>query len=441
MRLLGESHKYHLDEYAQHKSQLPGRRLQWLTALREDAIKRFVALGFPTPRDEGWKYTNVAPIEKKRFALPTIRAASAFDASIVAGLALPGTSMLVFVDGRHVPELSSLRPLPAGAAVSSVAAMLETQPEEVEAAMTRATPRASTFTALNTAWMSDGLFVALEAGVELVEPIHVLYLATTPDTATHTRNIIVAGPNSRAAIIEQHAALTDAAYFTNVVTDLTIKRGARIEHHKVQDEGRAAFHIAAVTADVARDGHFVSGSHAFGGVLARVGINVALNGEGAQCTLDGLYMPNSRQHIDHHTRIDHNQPRGTSRELYKGVMAGAGHGVFNGKIVVQPNAQRSDAEQTNRNLLLSDNAEVDTRPQLEIWADDVKCSHGATVGQLDVDQIFYLRSRGVDDASARALLTYGFAAEMAERVSFAALRDRIDALIRARLPQPLEKLA
>jgi Fe-S cluster assembly protein SufD len=225
-----------------------------------------------------------------------------------------------------------------------------------------------------------------------------------------------------------------------VITDLLAGRDAEIEHHKLQQESLKAFHVAAVNADQQHGSRFTSRSFALGGGLARIDISVGLNAERTECALDGLYMTDGRQHIDHHTRIDHARPHGTSREFYKGVLAGASRAVFNGKVIVHADAQHSDAYQTNRNLLLSDHAEVDTKPQLEIYADDVKCSHGATVGQLDPEQIFYLRSRGVDDASARALLTFAFAEEVIGRVGIVPLRARLEKLLLGRLPERVKEL-
>lgn len=464
---------HYLEQFTRSKVQLPGHQLPWLAAWREKAMRDFVASGLPTLRDEDWKYTSVAAIEKHRFALASGRTGSAIAdqtvvplpittsarpvvpsdspetplATLAAALALPGTRRLVFVDGRYEAALSSSDELQEGVVIASLADMLEREPQAVEAALAgpaRNAGGSTGFAALNAACLSDGAYIQLAAGMALAEPIHLLFIARTPELAVHTRNLVVTAHDSRASIIEQHVALADAesgapiTYLTNVITDLALGRGAHIEHYKVQDESTRAFHIAAINADLARDAHLLSASFAFGGALARADIHVALDGEGAECVLDGLYVGDGRQHVDHHTRIDHNRPRGTSRELYKGVLGGAARGVFNGKVIVHPGAQKSDAAQTNRNLLLSPLAEIDTKPQLEIWADDVKCNHGATVGQLDADQIFYLRARGIDEAAARAVLTHAFAAEMLDRVPLPALREYLDALLRERLPIPRE---
>jgi Fe-S cluster assembly protein SufD len=437
--MTSESYLHYLDDFLRHKGTLPGQHLPWLARLREEALKQFLSTGFPALRDEDWKYTSVAPIENGRFTLATGRP-EVIDIARIEALALSGAHLLVFVDGRHAPALSRIDTLPAEVNVASLDTMLESQPECIEAQFSGTAPYPSSFAALNAACMTDGAYIHLAQGAVLDRPIHLLFVTSSANLAAHPRNLLVAEPDSRASIVEHHIALGSPTYFTNAVTKIVLGRGAQIEHHKLQQESSKAFHIAAISAELAENSRFVSNSYALGSALARTDIQVGLNGEGAECTLDGLYMANGRQHIDHHTRIDHSRPRGTSREFYKGVLGGASRAVFNGKVIVHPGAQQSDAAQTNRNLLLSGQAEIDTKPQLEIWADDVKCSHGATVGQLDADQIFYLRSRGMDDAAARALLIYAFAAEMVERVALQPLRERLDGLLRGWMPQQLKVL-
>lgn len=435
----GDPRRHYLDDFRRHHDALPGRHLPWLAQLREQAMQRFTEMGFPTLRSEDWKYTSVAPIEKGLFTLAT-GAATGVEASEIAALALPGAHLAVFVDGRHVAALSRTDDLPGGATIASLAVLLERHPRGLPAQFGHAGDYPSAFAALNAACMTDGVCVHLAPGTRLEAPIHLLFVTSADKLAVHTRNLIIAEPDSSATIVEHHVGTGPASYFTNTVMDILVCERARIEHHKLQEESLKSCHVAAVNAHLVTDSGFASTSFAFGAALARTDIRVALNGEGAQCALDGLYLADGRRHVDHHTRIDHNRPRGTSRELYKGVLDGGGRGVFNGRVVVQPGAQKTDAAQTNRNLLLSELAEIDTKPQLEIWADDVKCSHAATVGQLDAEQIFYLRSRGQDEATARALLTYAFAAEIVERVELPSLRERLDGLLRARLPQSLEAL-
>ncbi len=430
---------HYLEDFVRNKDAFPGRQRRWLAALRESALRKFLVMGFPTRHDEDWKYTNVAPIEKGRFAQSLVYPAN-IDVAQVEALALPGSHLLVFVDGHFMSALSKIDGLPAGISVAGLSTLLDRKQSGIEKQFDSAASYSSAFAALNTACMTDGACIHLAKGVQLDTPLHLLFLASTSTLAIHTRNLVFAEADSRAIIVEHHAALGTPTYFTNTVTDIVLGRGARIEHHKLQQESTKAFHIAAINADLAGQSRFVSTSFALGGALARTDIRAKLNGEGAECTLDGLYVTDGRQHIDHHTRVDHNVPRGSSRELYKGVLSGASRAVFNGKVVVHPDAQQSDAAQTNRNLLLSEHAEIDTKPQLEIWADDVKCNHAATVGQLDAGQVFYLRSRGLDEETARALLTYGFAAEMVQRVEQPSLRQRLDSLLRGLLPQQLEAL-
>lgn len=432
--VVSEACQRYLDDFRLHQDTLPGAHLPWLAGLREQAWQRLLSAGFPSLRDEDWRYTSVAPIEQGRFTLAPAAGTAEVDAARIDALALPGAHLLVFVDGRHAPSLSRLGALPAGVGIDSLAALLARQPEAVQAQLERVAqmkPDDSAFVALNTACMGDGACIRLADGARLEAPIQLLFLASTAQQASHSRNLVLAGADSSATVVEHHAALEAPEYFTTVVTDIVLGRGARLEHYKLQQESRQGLHIAAIRAGLAGDSHFASSAFALGGALARADIHVSLDGAGTGCTLDGLYLGDGRRHVDHHIRVDHQLPQGSSRALYKGVLGGSSRAVFDGKVIVHPGAQQSDASQVNRNLLLSEKAEVDTKPRLEIWADDVKCSHGATVGPLDADQVFYLRSRGLDDAAARALLTHAFAAEMVQRVGLAPLRERLDSLLHA----------
>jgi Fe-S cluster assembly protein SufD len=431
---------HYLDDYSRHREELPGAGLLWLARLRDEAMARFVAAGFPTLRDEDWKYTNVAPIAKGAFSLALAeKARENLDAAAIEALALPDAHRLVFVDGRYAPRFSHFEDLPPTITVASLAWLLESDPERIAPYLRHAgaaSRRGEPFSDLNLASLADGAYLHLAAGAQLEAPIQLLFVARSERLAAHTRNVVVAGKGSRAVIVETHAAIepTDgASYFTNSVSELRLARGAHVEHHKLQDESGKAFHVARVAAELSDESHFVSTSCAFGGALSRTDIGVDFAGEDASCALDGLYLADGRRHVDHHTRIAHARSRCSSREFYKGILAGAGRAVFNGKVIVQRDAQQSDASQTNRNLLLSDQAEIDTKPQLEIWADDVKCSHAATAGQLDAEQIFYLRSRGIAEALARDILTDAFAGEIVDRIELAPLRERVRALLRDRL--------
>ncbi|PKO88984.1 MAG: Fe-S cluster assembly protein SufD [Betaproteobacteria bacterium HGW-Betaproteobacteria-12] len=425
----------YLAAFEQFGHALPGQHVDWLAEARAEAIGRFAQQGFPSQRDEDWKYTSVSGIENGHFAvnIPPAAAEPAL-AALVAAQTLPDSHLLVFVDGRLAPELCRPGRLPAGVVLGSLAAQIEAGAPELEEHLV-CYPPPSAFADLNLAFMADGAYLRLPPGATVKAPIQWLFVARTAASAVQPRNLVLAGEGSAAVIVEQHVALTADSYFTNVVSDLVLAAGASLEHHKLQQENARAFHIATVNVAQAAGSHFVSGAYAFGGRLARTGIAVALQGEGAACTLDGLYVTDGRQHVDHHTRIDHRQPGCTSRELYKGVLAGAARAVFSGRIVVHPDAQGSDARQTNHNLLLSEQAEIDSKPQLEIWADDVQCSHGATVGQLDEDQVFYLRARGLAEATARLMLTRAFAMEVVGRVGPFAVQERLDAVLQDRLPR------
>jgi len=426
---------HYREQYTRLESMRCGTQPAWLERTRAAAFERFAELGLPTLRDEDWKYTSVASIDKREFKLAPA-SHNGVSADQVATLALGESHLLVFVNGRHAPALSRVGRLPAGAEIGSLAAAVAQHPDRYQEMLTRdAQAPVNGFTALNAACWADGALVDLAAGCAVDAPIHLLFITTDAELAVLPRNLVRAGTGSHAEIIEHHVASIDAAYLTNAVTQIEAGALATIVHSKLQQEGPRGSHIADIRASQAQGSRFTSQSFAFGGLLSRNDIATRLDAPGCEAVLLGLYMAGGRQHMDHHTRIDHLQPRGTSREFYKGVLDGAARAVFNGRVIVHADAQQTDAQQTNRNLLLSDHAEVDTKPQLEIYADDVKCNHGATVGQLDAEQIYYLRSRGVDPASARALLTFAFAADIATRVSNLSLRSRLEALLRVRVEE------
>jgi Fe-S cluster assembly protein SufD len=429
--------EHYLAEFSRVDASLPGRRLPWLERIRQEALASFAETVLPTQRQEDWKYTSVAAIDKGRFVVPPAGIADQAAAAVVAAQWLADSPLLVFVNGYYQPQLSPVGTLPAGVTIESLGEALERAPQRLEEWLARPQPDyASGFAALNAAFMADGAFIHLAPGAALERPIHLLFVATG-EFAIHPRNLIVAEAGSQVSIVEHYVATAGVRNFTNALTDIRVGPGAQVEHHRLQQESLKAFHIAAVDVDQEAGSRFTSNAFAFGGALSRLDLGVGLNAENAECTLNGLYQIGGRQHVDHHTRIDHARPRSISRELYKGVLDGNARAVFNGKVIVQRDAQQSDAQQSNRNLLLSDDAEVDTKPQLEIFADDVKCAHGATVGQLDDEQLFYLRSRGVDAAAARALLTFAFADEVVSRLSVASLRTRLEKLL---LGRPLEAL-
>ncbi len=417
---------------------LPGSAIPWLRDARREAMGTFEAIGFPKPREEDWKYTRVAPIEKRDFALTPPDTPTPLD---LGALLLPestGAWQAVFVDGRFRADLSRTVPLPGGVHVADLAGSLERGGDELQRWITGAGHR-NGFTALNAAFTGHGLHLQLDDGVTLDVPVHLLFVASgIADTIVHPRVILEIGKGARATVVESYAALGESPYFNNVVTQAALDEGARLDHYKLQREATAAFHVSTFNVHQDAGSRFESHSVSLGAALARHDINVALDAPEASCALNGLYMVRGRQHVDYHTRVDHVKPACTSTEDYRGILAGRARGVFNGRVYVHPQAQKSDATQSNRNLLLSRDAEVDTKPQLEIHADDVKCAHGATVGQLDEGMIFYLRSRGIDESSARGLLTYGFARGLVDRMAVAPLREAVAESLLDRLPNAEE---
>ena len=410
------------------------REPSWLSDVRRAAMERFRDVGFPAAREE-WKYTNVAPILKVPFA-PAAEAGprriESFDAADLAGRS---GAQLVFVNGRYSAELSSVPPSAAGVEIASLRETLVRRPDQVEPHLARVAREGNAFADVNSALLEDGAFVRIPAGLVLSEPIHLLFLSE-PDfgpTVSHPRNLVIAEPGSQAVIVESWIGTAESLYFTNAVTEVILGEGSVLDFYKLERESTAAFHVATMEVLQKRDSTFNSHSITLGGALVRNDLNVRLDAPGASCTLNGLFLGSGTQHLDNHTKIDHAQPHGTSRELYKGIMSGRSRGVFNGKIIVRPDAQKTDAMQTNKNLLLSKEALVNSEPALEIFADDVKCRHGSTIGQLDETAMFYLRSRGIGEEEARALLVYAFASDVASRIRIAPLRALVESQLGLRL--------
>ncbi|MDE3155498.1 MAG: Fe-S cluster assembly protein SufD [Acidobacteriota bacterium] len=408
----------------------------WLRNRRRAARDRFVEAGFPGTRVEDWRFTNIAPIAESRFTLAAPRPITRGD--LAAWTFAGAAAELVFVNGHYVPALSVTGGLPAGVVAGPLAAALAADGPARQAFGAVVPSPLSTFPALNTAFFAEGAFVLLPPHTVLEGPIHLLFVTTADARAvetamTHPRVLIVAGEDSQARIVESYAGTTGATYFTNALTEVSLGAHAVVEHCRVQRESEAAFHVGLVHVDGARSSTFTSHAFALGGALVRNEIAAVMNGEGMECTLNGLYLATGGQLIDNHTTIDHATPHCSSHEVYKGVLGGRARGVFNGKIIVRPDAQKTDAKQTNRALLLSDDAVIDTKPQLEIFANDVKCTHGAAIGQLDDDAVFYLRSRAIGEADARTMLIHAFAGEVLDRVGLAAVREPLRAELTARL--------
>ena len=415
-----------------------GAGKDWLPQLKISAIEQFEAVGFPTTRDEDWHFTSVTPIAERMFK-PARPHATTLTASDIAPFTYGQAKwhLLVFVNGRFEPSLSSFAQLDADARVMTFAEALKEAPELLAERLGTLAPKAHAFTALNTAFLSDGVVIHVPKDVVLDEPVHILYVtdAQAANASTHPRTLLVAERGASVTLVESFAAVGTPAYFTNHVAEVMVGDGARVDHYKVQRESGSAFHVGTTQATQGRDSIYHSFSFATGAQLSRTNVYSRLLGENAEVRLNGLYALEEAQHADHQTFVEHIAPACSSREVYKGMLDGTSHGVFNGKVFVHPEAQKTDGKQTNKALLLSEGARVDSKPQLEIFADDVKCTHGATVGRLDETALFYMKSRGIGGERARALLTYAFAAEVLELIELEPLKIALEASLFARFMQ------
>ena len=403
-----------------------------MASIRQDAGRRFAESGFPTTRDEEWRFTNVSSIAKTQFSPAPAdlneEAAELLDQHLV--LNEVGTR-LVFINGRYSPGHSTCQKLPQGIRATP----LREANGAVEAHLARyAEYRDRAFVALNTANFDDGACIEIPKGVVVEEPIHLVFFATGGDVPviSHPRSLVVIGPGSLATVVESYLG-HGAKYFTNAVTEIVAGDHSVVDHYKLQEEDERSFHVATLQVQIGRDANFSTHSISLGGGgLVRNDINAVL-AEGSEATVNGLYLASGSQHIDNHTMIDHAKPHGTSHELYKGILGGTSAAVFNGKIIVRPDAQKTDAKQTNRNLVLSENATIHTKPELQIHANDVRCTHGATIGQLDQEAIFYMQSRGIAREQARDLLMHAFARDIIDRVKVGSLRARLEQILLERL--------
>lgn len=410
----------------------------WLKERRRSAISRFVEVGFPSTREEAWRFTDVKPLAKTGFTLagaPDLDLLTAEE--IRAHLLEGGRNAAVFVNGSFIPSLSSVDSLPAGVVISSLRSALTDHPALVQRHLGRyARDDSNPFTALNTAFIDDGAFVVVPKETVLEEPLQLLFLALPEDGTPlvwHPRNVIIADRGAQASVVETYTALADGAYWVNAVTEAVVAENARLDTYRVQREGVDAYHTATTHSYQERSSTFSLVTFVFGGGLTRHDVIAVLDGEGAETTLGGLSLLRGRQHVDFHTTLEHAKPHCTSWEYFNGVFDDRARGVFTGRIIVQPGAQRTDSKQTNNNLLLSRHARADSQPQLEIYADDVRCTHGATLGPIDDEQLYYLQTRGLDRDAARNLLTYGFCAEILKTVRFAELANRIERQVHERL--------
>ena len=425
----------YLSSFKAFEQGLNGKAGTPLHQLRRQAIAQFAAQGFPTNRDEEWRYTSLAPLLQHAFQPAQGGTLSPADLTpwLFAG---PESPRLVLVDGRYAPELSSPGSLPSGVKLLNLEAALQQLPDLVLSCLNHQVDgEHHALAALNTAFLQDGAFLYLPAGIEVEHPIHILFLSTAPAAPAFSspRLLVITEARSRATLVETCAGPQGRVYLTNALAEVVVGEDAQIEYCKIQQEGDAAFHLDHTRIHESCRSRFTAHTISLGARLSRNQLDTLLDGEGVDSTLNGLYLAGGEQHLDHHTLIEHAQPHCSSHELYKGILGGRSTGVFRGRIHVWPQAQKTDAYQANRNLLLSPEAEIDTRPQLEIYADDVKCSHGATVGQLDEEALFYLRARGLNLTQARALLTQAFAGELLERLSSPALRQHLERLVADKL--------
>ena len=414
----------------------------WLRELRRKALARFNELGLPSVRHENWRFTNIAPLRQTAFRPADDSAQVTRDELSCCGVPGLETLQAVFVNGRFVPELSDLAALPASVRVLGLAQALANEPSRLREHLGRiADIENHAFTALNTAMATDGLVLIVPRGVVVEAPIHLLHLTASAGAgaideplAVHPRNLIIAEAGSSVTVIEDYAAINDEPYLTNAVTEFFVGDNADCVHYLLEREGKRAYNVSTLHVRQGRDSRFTSHSALLGGAIVRNNVYATLAGEGCWSLLNGLYVIGGEQVVDNHMKVDHAAPRGQSRQVYRGIMHDRSHGVFRGRIVVQPDAQQTDAKQKNQNLLLSPDATANTDPQLEIYADDVKCTHGATVGQIDERQVFYLRTRGIDEETARGMIIYAFAAESLGRMKLEPVRALLLEALSKRLP-------
>tara|TARA_R110001583_G_scaffold41891_2_gene133190 strand:- start:16180 stop:17505 length:1326 start_codon:yes stop_codon:yes gene_type:complete len=412
---------------------LPGQEFAWLNSMRLKALAQFNHHGLPAKKEEDWKYTSLWAMGQQAFTHQAQTSSITVEQCEQLAL-LTDAYRVVIIDGIFSAELSQLDNLPAGIVIRPLSAGLELAQPHLG---NQINPEKAGFNALNTMLMQEGVVISVDSDTQIAKSIELLVIntGTTEALATHLRNVIVLAETSQATVVEHYVGLNDTTSLTNVVTEVVLAHNAVLNHYKLQQESKNAFHIATLAAKQAASSHWNTNNVSLGAKLARNDIHSQLLGEQSHVTMDGLYLVTGEQHVDNHTRIDHVVPNTTSDELYKGVLDGNSHAVFNGKVIVHKDAQKTDSNQSNRNMLLSRGCEIDTKPEMEIYADDVKCGHGSTVGQLNEDHLFFLRARGLDEVSARSLLTHAFAVEVLERIPAEDIRQAMSALINLHLPR------
>lgn len=425
----------YLETFDQSKTR-SGLQPRWVQSLRQKAFDRFSDVGFPTTHDEDWRFTNVSTVAGTPFELakPASVTREQLEPFGAAGFAC----QLVFVNGLFAKELSKVDALPAGVKVGSLAAQIAERPESLEPHLGRyLNLNRDAFAALNSAFIEDGIYVEVPEGVIVEQPVYALFVTVPGATPTmnHPRSLIIAGESSRLTIVEDYVSLGEGTSFSNAATELIAGENADVEHYMIVREGEKAYNFSTLRIQQGRNANVATHSLLLSAALVRNNVHPVLAGEGSECLINGLFMANGRQHMDNYMLVEHASPHCDSRQFYNGILNGNSHGVFHGRIIVHKDAQKTDAKQTNRNLLLSDDAQIDTKPQLEIYADDVKCTHGATIGQVDENALFYLRSRGLDEVSARHVLLLAFANECLDRMNSQQVRDHLERLVVEGLPE------
>jgi len=425
----------YLEAFTESRKRSQGRSHVWLENLREEAFSRFCKTGFPTTHDEDWRFTNVSAIAHTRFSLAG--AVATVSASELKAWTLEGASaQLVFVDGHFDRRLSSAGSISADITVSSLKEAIENNTVWLEQHLGRYLDvRRDPFCALNTAFVGEGAFVRIPRGRSLEGPIHLLFISSAKKAPVmiHPRNLLLVEREAQAEIVEEYVSLSAGAVLSNSATELVVGENSTVSHFMIEREDHSAFNLSTLRIQQERSANVASHSVLLGGGLVRNNVHPVLAGEGGECLINGLFVGNEQQHLDNYMYVEHSAPHSSSRQFYNGILDGAAHGVFHGRIVVHKNAQKTDAKQTNRNLLLSDDTQIDTKPQLEIYADDVKCTHGATIGQIEDNALFYLRSRGIDEISARRFLLAAFANECVERMKPGPARSHVEGLIESHL--------
>jgi Fe-S cluster assembly protein SufD len=423
------------DTFERLHNQLPGGSVPWITRMRNQAMTEFQQHALPDTRVEAWKYTDLRNLQRHSFS-PSVTRGKISETDLEPWLFKhEPMHRLVFVDGRFAPDLCPFQTWLDGVTLTSLATVMEHSPHELETVLghTLTTDRPG-FDAMNTAFLQDGAYIKLDRDAVLEQAIHLLFISTgQANGMTTVRNVIRAGPGSAATVIESWVALHDATSLTNTVTEIVLHENSVLQHYTLEQESTAATHIGGLYVQQDRNSRLDAHSVALGGRLVRNELQVDLNGRGAECNLNGLTLTHGQQHVDNNTRIEHHSPQASSNEWYRGILNDRSRTVFSGRIVVHPDAQQTRAQQSNRSLLLSSEAEADARPQFEIYADDVQCTHGCTVGELDSEALFYLRSRGLDENGARSLLIYAFAADVLERMHLDPVRHYLQQQLAERL--------